>query len=50
MDYFPQQFAPYFLVSCLKAGNNMIFFIGPHELHRSIKFLVEFGVGRRLVY
>ncbi|KAF3545662.1 hypothetical protein DY000_02007163 [Brassica cretica] len=31
------------------AGNNMVFFIGLRELHRSIKFLVEFGVGRRLV-
>ncbi|KAF2609953.1 hypothetical protein F2Q70_00011479 [Brassica cretica] len=30
-------------------GNNMVFFIGLRELHRSIKFLVEFGVGRRLV-
>ncbi|KAF3503522.1 hypothetical protein F2Q69_00042877 [Brassica cretica] len=29
--------------------NNMVFFIGLRELHRSIKFLVEFGVGRRLV-
>ena len=47
-NIFPQQFAPYFLVSCLKAGNNMVFFIGLRELHRSIKFLVEFGVGRQL--
>ncbi|KAF3501424.1 hypothetical protein F2Q69_00043187 [Brassica cretica] len=28
---------------------NMVFFIGLRELHRSIKFLIEFGVGRRLV-
>ncbi|KAF3561861.1 hypothetical protein DY000_02015800 [Brassica cretica] len=48
-NIFPQQFAPYFLVSCLMAGNNMDFFIGLRELHRSIKFLVEFGVGRQLV-
>ncbi|KAF3590486.1 hypothetical protein DY000_02021832 [Brassica cretica] len=27
----------------------MIFFIGLHVLHRSIRFLVEFGIGRRLV-
>ncbi|KAF3571068.1 hypothetical protein F2Q69_00059722 [Brassica cretica] len=32
-----------------RAGNNMVFFIGLRELHRCIKFLVEFGVGRRLV-
>ncbi|KAF2535233.1 hypothetical protein F2Q68_00021231 [Brassica cretica] len=31
------------------AGTNMVFFIGLRELHRSIKFLIEFGVGRRLV-
>ncbi|KAF2597307.1 hypothetical protein F2Q68_00010479 [Brassica cretica] len=37
-------------VSCLKVGNNMIFFIGPHDLHCSIKFFVEFGVGHQLVY
>ena len=43
-NIFLQQIAPYFLVSCLKAGNNMVFFIGLHDLHRSIKFLVEFGV------
>ncbi|KAH0868804.1 hypothetical protein HID58_075826 [Brassica napus] len=43
-NIFPQQFAPYFL-----AGNNMVLFIGLCELHRNIKFLVEFGVGRRLV-
>ncbi|KAF3499213.1 hypothetical protein F2Q69_00043364 [Brassica cretica] len=48
-NIFPQQFGPYFLVSCLKAGNNTVFFIGLRELHRSIKFLIEFGVGRRLV-
>ena len=48
-NIFPQQFAPYFLVSCLMAGNNMDFFIGLRELHCSIKFLVEFGVGRQLV-
>ncbi|KAF3581744.1 hypothetical protein DY000_02030722 [Brassica cretica] len=29
--------------------NNMVFFIGIRALHRSIKLLVEFGVGRRLV-
>ncbi|KAF3514160.1 hypothetical protein F2Q69_00006405 [Brassica cretica] len=29
--------------------NNMVFFIGLPELHRSIKFLVEVGVGRRIV-
>ncbi|KAF3579933.1 hypothetical protein DY000_02030782 [Brassica cretica] len=49
MGYFPQQLAPYFLVSCLKAGNNMIFFIGLREFHHGIKLLVEFGVGCRLV-
>ncbi|KAF3553235.1 hypothetical protein F2Q69_00012660 [Brassica cretica] len=49
MGYFPQQLAPYFLVSCLKAGNNMIFFIGLREFHHDIKLLVEFGVGCRLV-
>ena len=27
----------------------MIFFIGLHVLHRSIRFLVEFGIGRRFV-
>ncbi|KAF3588357.1 hypothetical protein F2Q69_00029018 [Brassica cretica] len=32
-NIFPQQFAPYFLVSCLKAGNSMIFFIGLLEFH-----------------
>ncbi|KAF3514581.1 hypothetical protein F2Q69_00007511 [Brassica cretica] len=48
-NIFPQQFALYFLVSCLKAGNNMIFFIGVRESHHGIKLLVEFGVGRRLV-
>ncbi|KAF3512728.1 hypothetical protein F2Q69_00006459 [Brassica cretica] len=36
-------------VASLSLGNNMVFFIGLRELHRSIKFLVEFGVGRRLV-
>ena len=35
-NIFPQQFAPYFLASCLKAGNNMTFFIGLYKLHRSI--------------
>ncbi|KAF2534010.1 hypothetical protein F2Q70_00029760 [Brassica cretica] len=29
--------------------NNTIFFIGLHVLHRSIRLLVEFGIGRRLV-
>ncbi|KAF3580158.1 hypothetical protein DY000_02031510 [Brassica cretica] len=29
--------------------NSMIFFIGLHVLHRSIRLLVEFGIGRRLV-
>ncbi|KAF3514014.1 hypothetical protein F2Q69_00006306 [Brassica cretica] len=36
----------------LEAGtwrNNMVFFIGLRELHRSIKFLVEFGVGHRII-
>ncbi|KAF2531304.1 hypothetical protein F2Q70_00031878 [Brassica cretica] len=31
------------------AGNNLVFFIGLRELYHSIKFLVKFGVGRRLV-
>ncbi|KAF3567203.1 hypothetical protein DY000_02017319 [Brassica cretica] len=35
-NIFPQQFAPYFLASCLKAGNNIIFFIGLYKLHRII--------------
>ena len=35
-NIFPQQFAPYFLASCLKAGNNMTFFIGLYKFHRSI--------------
>ncbi|KAF2546666.1 hypothetical protein F2Q70_00022640 [Brassica cretica] len=35
-NIFPQQFAPYFLASCLKAKNNMTFFIGLYKLHRSI--------------
>ncbi|KAF3557390.1 hypothetical protein F2Q69_00013785 [Brassica cretica] len=35
-NIFPQQFAPYFSASCLKAGNNMTFFIGLYKLHRSI--------------
>ncbi|KAF3596461.1 hypothetical protein DY000_02021815 [Brassica cretica] len=48
-NIFPQQFAPYSLVSGLKAGNNMIFFIGLREFHNGIKLLLEFGVGRRLV-
>ncbi|KAF2554809.1 hypothetical protein F2Q68_00016172 [Brassica cretica] len=30
-------------------GNNTIFFIGLHVLHRSIRLLVEFGIGHRLV-
>ncbi|KAF2615534.1 hypothetical protein F2Q70_00011694 [Brassica cretica] len=33
----------------LEVGNNMVFFIGLPELHRSIEFLVEVGVGRRIV-
>ncbi|KAF3545657.1 hypothetical protein DY000_02007166 [Brassica cretica] len=35
-NIFPQQFAPYFLASCLKAGYNMTFFIGLYKLHHSI--------------
>ena len=35
-NIFPQQFAHYFLASCLKAENNMTFFIGLYKLHRSI--------------
>ncbi|KAH0853117.1 LOW QUALITY PROTEIN: hypothetical protein HID58_093446, partial [Brassica napus] len=35
-NIFPQQFAPYFLASCLKAENNMTFFVGLYKFHRSI--------------